>query len=59
MGAQGGEEVQCGTGDRAWRTLAGATLMILGGIGDLAGVEPTLHADASSIVRFMIRDQLS
>jgi hypothetical protein len=37
-GAQGGEEVQGGAGDRPRRTLAGATLMILGGIGNLPGL---------------------
>jgi hypothetical protein len=38
MGGQGGAEVECGTGNRAWRTLTGATLMILGGAGDLSGL---------------------
>lgn len=36
MGAQGGQEVECWTGNRAWRIRAGATLMMLGGVGNLS-----------------------
>jgi hypothetical protein len=36
MGAQVGQEVDCWTGTRAWRIRAGATLMTLGGVGNLS-----------------------
>jgi hypothetical protein len=37
MRAQGGEEIERGTGNSTWRASAGTPVMIVGGIGDAAG----------------------
>jgi hypothetical protein len=64
MSAQGGEEIESGTGDRAWRIGAGATIVILGAIGNparLAIIAQSIqtdgrvnHVSGRAFSRFMV-----